>query len=51
MPGIFLMSEKREKIDKGNVIHGARTESPMKTNAVGDVKGSEAGPTIVTLYW
>jgi hypothetical protein len=31
--------------------NGARTESPLKSNAVSDVKGSEAGPTVVTLYW
>ncbi|MGY4531158.1 hypothetical protein ACVW0Y_000261 [Pseudomonas sp. TE3786] len=31
--------------------NGVRSESPLKSNSVSDVKGSEAGPTVVTLYW
>ncbi|PTQ72363.1 hypothetical protein [Pseudomonas sp. GV071] len=31
--------------------NGVRTEAPLQTNASSDVKGSEATPTVVTLYW
>lgn len=31
--------------------NGVRSESRIQTNSVSDVKGSEAGPTVVTLYW
>lgn len=31
--------------------NGVRSESRIQTNAVAEVEGSKAAPTVVTLYW
>lgn len=31
--------------------NGARSEAPLSSNSVSEVKGTQAAPTVVTLYW
>jgi len=31
--------------------NGVRSEAPLSSNAVSEVKGTQAAPTVVTLYW
>lgn len=31
--------------------NGARSEAPLSSNTVSEVKGTQAAPTVVTLYW